>query len=40
VTGNAESVGSRTTQAVVEAIFVVIVFDAFFAFFFSALGYN
>jgi phospholipid/cholesterol/gamma-HCH transport system permease protein len=40
VTGNAESVGQRTTQAVVEAIFVVIVFDAFFAFFFSALGYN
>ncbi len=40
VTGNAESVGQRTTQAVVEAIFVVIVFDAFFAVFFSALGYN
>ncbi|MEI6485514.1 MAG: MlaE family lipid ABC transporter permease subunit [Sphingomonadales bacterium] len=40
VTGNAESVGSRTTQAVVESIFVVIVFDAFFAFFFSTLGYN
>jgi phospholipid/cholesterol/gamma-HCH transport system permease protein len=33
-------VGTRTTQAVVEAIFVVIVFDAFFAFFFSLLGYN
>lgn len=40
VTGNAESVGSRTTQAVVESIFVVIVLDAFFAVFFSALGYN
>jgi len=40
VTGNAESVGQRTTQAVVEAIFVVIVFDAFFAYFFSFLGYN
>jgi len=40
VTGNAESVGRRTTQAVVEAIFVVIVFDAFFAVFFSALGFN
>ena len=40
VTGNAESVGSRTTQAVVEAIFLVIVFDAFFAFFFSLLGFN
>ncbi|WP_353218006.1 MlaE family lipid ABC transporter permease subunit [Sandarakinorhabdus sp.] len=40
VTGNAESVGARTTQAVVESIFVVIVFDALFAFFFSSLGYN
>lgn len=40
VTGNAESVGFRTTRAVVESIFVVIVFDAFFAFFFSLLGYN
>ena len=40
VSNNAESVGQRTTQAVVEAIFVVIVFDAFFAFFFSSLGYN
>ncbi len=40
VTGDAESVGARTTQAVVESIFVVIVLDAFFAVFFSALGYN
>lgn len=40
VTGNAESVGKRTTQAVVESIFVVIVLDAFFAVFFSALGFN
>ncbi|KPF67292.1 ABC transporter permease [alpha proteobacterium AAP81b] len=40
VTGNAESVGSHTTQAVVESIFLVIVLDAFFAVFFSALGYN
>lgn len=40
VSGNAESVGQRTTQAVVEAIFIVIVFDAFFAFFFSFLGFN
>lgn len=40
VTGNAESVGERTTRAVVESIFVVIVFDAFFAFFFSLLGFN
>lgn len=40
VTGNAESVGERTTRAVVESIFAVIVLDAFFAVFFSALGYN
>ncbi len=40
VTGNAESVGLRTTRAVVEAIFTVIVLDAFFAVFYSALGYN
>lgn len=40
VAGNAESVGERTTRAVVESIFVVIVFDAFFAFFFSLLGFN
>jgi phospholipid/cholesterol/gamma-HCH transport system permease protein len=40
VTGNAESVGLRTTRAVVEAIFIVIVLDAFFAVFYSALGYN
>ncbi|GGE01157.1 sulfate transporter [Polymorphobacter glacialis] len=40
VTGNAESVGERTTRAVVESIFVVIVLDAFFAVFFSALGFN
>jgi phospholipid/cholesterol/gamma-HCH transport system permease protein len=40
VSGNAESVGQRTTQAVVEAIFIVIVLDAVFAVFYSALGYN
>jgi phospholipid/cholesterol/gamma-HCH transport system permease protein len=40
VSGNAESVGLRTTQAVVESIFLVIVLDAFFAVFFSVLGYN
>jgi phospholipid/cholesterol/gamma-HCH transport system permease protein len=40
VSGNAESVGQRTTQAVVEAIFIVIVLDAVFAVFFSALGFN
>jgi phospholipid/cholesterol/gamma-HCH transport system permease protein len=40
VSGNAESVGERTTRAVVESIFAVIVLDAFFAIFFSALGFN
>ena len=39
VTGNAESVGLRTTAAVVQSIFLVIVLDAFFAVFFSALGF-
>ena len=29
----------RTTQAVVQSIFLVIVLDAFFAVFFTALGY-
>ncbi|MFN3370904.1 MAG: ABC transporter permease [Sphingomonadaceae bacterium] len=40
VSGNAESVGMRTTLAVVQAIFIVIVLDAFFAVFYSALGFN
>lgn len=40
VVGNAESVGLRTTLAVVQAIFLVIVLDALFAVFFSALGFN
>lgn len=40
VSGNAESVGQRTTRAVVEAIFLVIVLDAFFAVFYSILGFN
>ena len=35
VEGNAEEVGIRTTTAVVQAIFLVIVLDAFFAVFFS-----
>ena len=35
VKGNAEEVGLRTTAAVVQAIFLVIVLDAFFAVFFS-----
>ena len=39
VTGNAESVGERTTAAVVQSIFMVIVQDAFFAVFFSAIGW-
>jgi phospholipid/cholesterol/gamma-HCH transport system permease protein len=38
VTGSAESVGSRTTRAVVEAIFLVIVLDAAFSIFFSVVG--
>lgn len=40
VSGNAESVGHRTTVAVVQAIFIVIVLNAMFAVFYSALGYN
>ncbi len=39
VTGTAESVGSRTTIAVVQSIFLVIVLDAFFAVFFTAIGF-
>lgn len=39
VEGNAEEVGRRTTAAVVQAIFLVIVLDAFFAVFFSMLGW-
>jgi phospholipid/cholesterol/gamma-HCH transport system permease protein len=40
VTGTAESVGQRTTIAVVQAIFLVIVLDAFFAVFFTAVGWD
>ena len=40
VTGNAESVGQRTTAAVVQSIFMVIVLDAFFAVFFTAVGWT
>jgi phospholipid/cholesterol/gamma-HCH transport system permease protein len=40
VKGNAEEVGARTTAAVVQAIFLVIVLDAFFAVFFTAIGWN
>ncbi|MEE4349240.1 MAG: MlaE family lipid ABC transporter permease subunit [Pacificimonas sp.] len=39
VSGNAEEVGRRTTAAVVQAIFLVIVLDAFFAVFFTWLGW-
>jgi phospholipid/cholesterol/gamma-HCH transport system permease protein len=39
VKGNAEEVGLRTTSAVVQAIFLVIVLDAFFAVFFSSIGW-
>ncbi|WP_022683658.1 ABC transporter permease [Sphingobium bisphenolivorans] len=40
VKANAEEVGLRTTSAVVQAIFLVIVIDAFFAVFFTWLGWN
>ncbi|WP_126172239.1 ABC transporter permease [Altericroceibacterium xinjiangense] len=40
VEGNAEQVGLRTTLAVVQAIFMVIVLDAFFAIFFSEIGWE
>ena len=39
VEGNAEEVGLRTTAAVVQAIFLVIVIDAFFAVFFTWVGW-
>ena len=39
VEGNSEEVGKRTTMAVVQAIFAVIVLDAFFAVFFTELGW-
>ncbi len=38
VTGSAESVGSMTTSSVVRSIFLVIVLDALFAMFFTAVG--
>jgi phospholipid/cholesterol/gamma-HCH transport system permease protein len=40
VHGNAEEVGLKTTAAVVQAIFLVIVLDAFFAVFFTEIGWN
>ena len=39
VEGNAEEVGLRTTSAVVQSIFLVIVLDAFFAVFYTAIGW-
>jgi phospholipid/cholesterol/gamma-HCH transport system permease protein len=39
VRGNSEEVGMRTTKAVVQAIFMVIVLDAFFAIFFDQIGW-
>jgi phospholipid/cholesterol/gamma-HCH transport system permease protein len=39
VQGNSEEVGQRTTTAVVQSIFMVIVLDAIFAVFFSSIGW-
>jgi phospholipid/cholesterol/gamma-HCH transport system permease protein len=39
VEGSSEDVGLRTTKAVVQAIFAVIVLDAFFAVFFTEVGW-
>lgn len=39
VSGSAESVGQRTTSSVVKAIFTVIVLDALFAMFFTAVDF-
>jgi phospholipid/cholesterol/gamma-HCH transport system permease protein len=38
VKGSAESLGLRTTAAVVKSIFLVIVLDGMFAIFFAAIG--
>lgn len=38
VTGSAESLGQHVTSAVVKAIFLVIILDALFAMFLSAIG--
>ena len=40
VEGNSEEVGLRTTMSVVSAIFAVIVIDAFFAVFFTKIGWG
>jgi phospholipid/cholesterol/gamma-HCH transport system permease protein len=39
VESNSEEVGIRTTNAVVQAIFLVIILDAVFAIFFSSVGW-
>ena len=39
VQGNSEEVGTKTTAAVVQSIFLVIVLDAIFAVFFSSIGW-
>ena len=39
VQGDSEEVGARTTNAVVQSIFLVIVLDAVFAVFFSSIGW-
>jgi len=39
VEGDSEQVGTRTTMAVVQSIFLVIVLDAVFAVFFSSIGW-
>jgi phospholipid/cholesterol/gamma-HCH transport system permease protein len=38
VQGSTESLGLRTTSAVVKSIFLVIVLDGFFAIFFASIG--
>ena len=40
VESNSEEVGQRTTTAVVQSIFLVIVLDAVFAVFFSSIGWR
>ena len=40
VEGDSEQVGSRTTTAVVQSIFLVIVLDSVFAVFFSSIGWK
>lgn len=39
VTGSSESVGKNTTRSVVQSIFLIIVLDAVFAVFFTAIGF-